>query len=126
MQGMSLAAAEHSPSMKHVCALLQGADVITRFLFVLDLSQGPFLLGCHENFRTTAGAHATGVHCWKPQPNENCPADGQRSMPGCGCGCIVELLRGVFSNDDALVSGEYFALISLCFVLVVQGKRVAR
>lgn len=39
---------------------------------------------------------------------------------------IMKLLRRVFSNDDAFVSGEYFALLPLCFVLVVQDNRVSQ
>jgi hypothetical protein len=39
---------------------------------------------------------------------------------------LMGLLRRVFFNDEAFDSGEYFALLPLCFVLVVQGIRVSR
>ena len=35
---------------------------------------------------------------------------------------LMELSRWVFANDDAFVPGEYFALIPLCFVLLVQRQ----
>lgn len=47
-------------------------------------------------------------------------------MPGLGCGCLVGLSRGVFSNDDAFVSWEYCALIPLGLILNIELPSVSR